>query len=164
MLSLRDTDVYTSTSSSWIDNDGVTGGDANYYKMQGTSMACPMAAGAAALMLQKNSSLTPSQVYSALTSNTNISGLTSLPNSIWGYGRLDIYETVTNISSGGGGGEEPREEIIIEENFDIAMFPPQDWIRFQTHSTNTWNAGNVTDHNFNSVDPNNALILQSVSG
>lgn len=96
VLSLRDTDVYTSFSNSWIDNDGIPGGAANYYRMQGTSMACPIAAGAGALLLQKNPSLTPGQIYTALISNTNTTGLGQVPNSIWGYGKLDIYQAVLN--------------------------------------------------------------------
>lgn len=94
ILSLRDTDVYTSFSNSWIDNDGIPGGAANYFRMQGTSMACPIAAGAGALLLQKNPSLTPGQIYTALISTTNTMGLGQVPNSIWGYGKLDIYQAV----------------------------------------------------------------------
>ncbi len=96
ILSLRDTDVYTSPTEFWIDNDGVPGGDANYYLMQGTSMACPHAAGAAALLLQKYPSYTPGQVYNAFKDNANTSFLPSTPNEIWGYGKLDIYEAVTS--------------------------------------------------------------------
>lgn len=96
VLSLRDTDVYTSPTEFWIDNDGVPGGDANYYLMQGTSMACPHAAGAAALLLQKYPSYTPGQVYNAFKDNANTSFLPSTPNEIWGYGKLDIYEAVTS--------------------------------------------------------------------
>lgn len=96
ILSLRDTDVYTSFSTSWIDNDGITGGDANYYGMKGTSMACPHAAGAAALLLQKYPSYSPAQVYSAFKNNANTTSLSGLPNQIWGVGRVDIYEAVNS--------------------------------------------------------------------
>ena len=44
LISLRDTDVLTSPNALWIDNDGINGGDANYYVMQGTSMSCPITA------------------------------------------------------------------------------------------------------------------------
>lgn len=94
IISLRDTDVYTTFSNSWIDNDGLPGGNDNYYVMRGTSMACPIAAGAGALLLQKNPSLTPAQIYTALISSTNTTGLGQVPNSIWGYGKLDIYQAV----------------------------------------------------------------------
>ena len=96
ILSLRDTDVYTTPSTSWIDNDGTAGGDANYFAMVGTSMACPHAGGAAALLLQKYPSYSPGQVYNAFKENANTSSLPSTPNQIWGYGKLDIYEAVTS--------------------------------------------------------------------
>lgn len=94
ILSLRDTDVYTAFSTRWIDNDGTSGGNANYYAMRGTSMACPHAAGAAALLLESNPSLSPGQVYSIMQNNANTSGLPALPDPTWGYGKIDIYEAV----------------------------------------------------------------------
>ncbi|MFO7889004.1 MAG: S8 family serine peptidase [bacterium] len=92
IISLRDRDMYTSPSAYWIDNDGVTGsGEKNYYVNQGTSMACPVAAGSAALLLQKDSTLTPLQLYEALKNNAARDGYTgSVPNDTWGYGKLDI--------------------------------------------------------------------------
>ena len=94
IISIRDRDVYTSPSALWIDNDGTTGvGDKDYYVMQGTSMACPLVAGAAALLLQKHPSLTPAEVYDLLQENAQTDGYTeSCPNSDWGYGKLNIEE------------------------------------------------------------------------
>ncbi len=91
IISLRDTDVYTAPNAYWIDNDGTTNaGAANYYVMQGTSMACPIAAGAAALLLHKEPTATPSQIYTAIQNSANTSGTGAVPNSTWGYGKLDI--------------------------------------------------------------------------
>jgi len=91
IISLRDTDVLTTADAQWVDNDGTTSaGNANYYVMQGTSMACPIAAGAAALLLDKNSSVTPAQIYSVIQDSASTSGTGAVPNSIWGYGKLDI--------------------------------------------------------------------------
>ncbi len=92
VVSLRDTDVYTEPTNAWIDNNGIMGeGDANYYRMRGTSMACPIAAGAAALYLEKYPSATPQQVYDAIINTANQTGIKNTPNNTWGNGRLDIY-------------------------------------------------------------------------
>ncbi|MGE5364903.1 MAG: S8/S53 family peptidase [Bacteroidota bacterium] len=97
IISIRDRDVYKTSGSLWVDNDGVSGGDANYYVMQGTSMACPAAAGAAALFLSKYPEATPQQVYDALTNNTIIDAQTgAIPNNYWGYGKLNIDAAIEN--------------------------------------------------------------------
>jgi subtilisin family serine protease len=90
LVSLRDKDVYRGQDNYWVDNDGLPGGDANYYMMRGTSMASPVAAGAAALYLELNPSATPEQVYSAFRTYSDKTGLNDLPNNIWGAGKLDI--------------------------------------------------------------------------
>jgi len=91
VVSLRDTDVYTEQTKAWIDNNGIMGeGDANYYRMRGTSMACPIAAGSAALYLEKHPGATPQQVYNAIKNTANQTGINA-PNNTWGNGRLDIY-------------------------------------------------------------------------
>jgi subtilisin family serine protease len=98
VISIRDRDVYTSPNTSWVDNDGTTGGDANYLVMQGTSMACPVAAGAAALVLSSYPTATPDQVYDTISSNAISDAYTgSLPNSTWGYGKLDVNAAVETI-------------------------------------------------------------------
>lgn len=92
IISLRDRAIYKTAWPGWIDNDGTMGsGDTNYVVMDGTSMACPAAAGAAALMLDKYANVTPAQVYNALTNYTNTDANTgSVPNNTWGYGKLNI--------------------------------------------------------------------------
>jgi subtilisin family serine protease len=97
IISIRDRDRYTSTNSNWVDNDGTTGGEANYYVMQGTSMACPMTAGAAALLLNEDPSLTPQGVYDALKVNTSVDANTGIcPNGTWGYGKLNANAAVSS--------------------------------------------------------------------
>jgi len=92
LISLRDTGVYTVQSKGWIDNDGVIGsGDANYYRNNGTSMACPIAAGTAALYLQMHPGAAPQDVYDAMMNFANPTGIENLPNGTWGHGRLDIF-------------------------------------------------------------------------
>jgi subtilisin family serine protease len=73
-----------------IDNDGLNlngSGPANYYVMQGTSMACPLAAGSAALLLQAAPSMTPAQLRTALTSTASQAGA---PSGQVGYGLINI--------------------------------------------------------------------------
>jgi len=92
VISIRDRDINTAVNASWIDNDGVIGsGAANYYVVQGTSMACPVAAGAAALLLSRNPSMTPQEVYDALTHGARSDSYTgAVPNTVWGYGKLNV--------------------------------------------------------------------------
>jgi hypothetical protein len=77
-----------------IDNDGATldgSGPANYYVMQGTSMASPLAAGVAALVLEKTPAATPSQVRAVLTTTASMA---TAPNNSVGYGLIDALAAV----------------------------------------------------------------------
>jgi hypothetical protein len=81
------------TTTLIIDNDGINNGSgpANYYVMRGTSMACPMAAGAAALLLQNNPAWTPAQVKAALTATASMA---AAPNDSVGYGLINALAAV----------------------------------------------------------------------
>ncbi|WP_162989953.1 S8/S53 family peptidase [Chryseobacterium sp. 6424] len=70
--------------------------DGTYYRInQGTSMSAPGVAGATALLLQANPNLTISQIKQRLTQNAFTDAATgTVPNTRWGYGKLDIYEAV----------------------------------------------------------------------
>ena len=80
--------------------------DATGY-MDGTSMACPHVAGVAALVLERNSELTVTQVNSIINSNAKkVSGVSfnvSKPDGLWnneyGYGLVDAYNSVINTPS-----------------------------------------------------------------
>ena len=81
-----------------IDNDGLNlngSGPADYYVMQGTSMACPMAAGVAALMLQGNPGLTPAEIRAALT---NTASRAATPDDAVGSGLIDAQAAVLQTS------------------------------------------------------------------
>ena len=80
-----------------IDNDGLNDGNgpADYFLMAGTSMASPMAAGAAALLLQAHSELkgNPSAVRDRLQQTASMA---DSPDYISGYGILDIYQAINS--------------------------------------------------------------------
>jgi subtilisin family serine protease len=67
-------------------------------RMGGTSSACPQVAGAAALLLSRNASLTQQQVFTILTENADKVGGYSYNSSGFsnemGYGRLNLYRAV----------------------------------------------------------------------
>ena len=97
IISIRDRDVLTIPDANWIDNDGNTTGDANYYVMDGTSMAAPHCAGAAALFLNKYPDASPLDVYNALKNNADVDTFTgAVPNNSYGYGKLDIYSALNS--------------------------------------------------------------------
>ena len=81
-----------------IDNDGLNldgSGPADYYVMRGTSMACPMAAGVAALMLQGNPGLAPAQIRSALT---NTASRAASPDNDVGSGLVNAWAAVRQVT------------------------------------------------------------------
>jgi hypothetical protein len=68
---------------------------AKHHLIQGTSMATPHIAGVAALLLGAKPTLTASEVKSYLTSTARSDAFTgSVPNSTWGYGKIDAYQAV----------------------------------------------------------------------
>jgi serine protease AprX len=87
-----------------------TNGTAKYFRLSGTSMSTPLVAGAAALMLQKNPSLTPDQVKARLMKTAwkgfaqYTSSLDSLGNTYsnqhdiftYGAGHLDVAAALNN--------------------------------------------------------------------
>ena len=72
--------------------------DGTFYKTnQGTSMSAPAVTGAIALLLQANPNLTAAQVKTRLTENARVDAATnSVPNTRWGFGKLDIYKAVAD--------------------------------------------------------------------
>lgn len=89
----------------------IINGTTNYVKNQGTSMSSPGVAGAVALLLQANPALTAAAVKSRLTLNARKDGATgNVPNSRWGFGKLDIYKAVTD------------ELNCVKSNFEIVTY------------------------------------------
>jgi len=85
------------SSNSTPSSTSIIDGTSHYLKNQGTSMSSPGVAGAVALLLQANPSLTATEVKSRLTLNARKDGATgNVPNTRWGAGKLDIYKAVTD--------------------------------------------------------------------
>lgn len=80
-----------------IDNDGLNDGNgpADYFLMAGTSMASPMAAGAAALLLQAHPELqgNPASVIDRLQQTATMA---QSPDYISGYGVVDAYQAIAS--------------------------------------------------------------------
>ncbi|MBC8183765.1 S8 family serine peptidase [candidate division KSB1 bacterium] len=70
----------------------------------GTSMSSPVVTGAVALLLEKNPNFTNAQIRSQLFDYTLVDNLVqadgSLPNNLWGYGKLDIFSAMTGQETG----------------------------------------------------------------
>ena len=113
--SITSTGVIASDSSYGTELDIVAPGDSILSTLlnnttgyrSGTSMACPHVAGVAALILQRNSELTVTQVNSIINSNAKkLSGVifnVTKPDGLWnnqyGYGLVDAYSSVMNTPS-----------------------------------------------------------------
>ena len=107
---------YTLASDGLSDGSTVSecGNDASYPNFFGTSAAAPHVAGAAALLLQSNPGVTPTQIYQALEISAAAMGST-IPNDDSGYGFVRADQAIahlptatvtppTSSASHGGGG------------------------------------------------------------
>ncbi len=81
--------IASPTASSIVPGD-------KHIRNQGTSMSAPVVAGAVALLLEQNNSLSGSTVKSLLTSNTDTDTYTGggLPDYTWGYGKVNIFKAL----------------------------------------------------------------------
>ncbi|HTY60343.1 MAG TPA: S8 family serine peptidase, partial [Bacteroidota bacterium] len=94
-ISMRDRHIYTSPNAYWVSSFG-TSADSAYYVMEGTSMATPVAAGAAALILGRTPTLSAQQVFSAMSAGAIADQNTgSVPNLAWGAGKLNVNAAIT---------------------------------------------------------------------
>jgi hypothetical protein len=91
----------TLADAGYVNNSTVTqcSNDANLPNFFGTSAATPHVASIAALMLQANSALTPSQIYSALHSGALAMGSPS-PNFASGYGFVQADVALAQLPPG----------------------------------------------------------------
>src|SRR5437899_11884234 len=66
----------------------------SYKTLSGTSMATPVVSGTVALLLSRNSTLTPEAVKRTLFANATCT-ISPCPNNSVGYGRLDALKAIT---------------------------------------------------------------------
>lgn len=93
--------VFTTTSTDYTPNVAYEIVADKYHLEQGTSVAAGLVAGAVALLLDYNTSMTAAQAKSFITGNARSDSYTgSVPNSEWGYGKLNIFESLAAAIGG----------------------------------------------------------------
>jgi subtilisin family serine protease len=72
--------------------------DKKHQVLEGTSMAAPHVAGAAAQLLSLDPSLTATEIRTLLVNNTATDGFTGggLPDITWGHGKLDVFSAAVD--------------------------------------------------------------------
>ena len=78
-----------------------------YVDYNGTSQAAPHVTGAVALMLQKNGTLSFTQIRDFLKSSARPVGGQALPNNDWGWGKLDVKGAVDAVPDPPGAPKTP---------------------------------------------------------
>ncbi len=91
----------------------------------GTSWSCPMVAGAAALILQADPSLTPMQLAAVLK---NTASQSNNPDNLYGWGIINTYAAAQSIVTGINLNQNPEDYYILE-NYPNP-FNPSTKIRF----------------------------------
>ncbi len=92
----------------------------------GTSWSCPLAAGAAALLLQVAPNLTPMQLASVLK---NTASNSTNPNNLYGWGIINTYAAVQSLLTDVNNTTETPEDYYILQNYPNP-FNPSTKIRF----------------------------------
>ncbi len=102
--------------------------DQGYTTLSGTSMATPEVAGAAALLFECNSSLSPSEIKMILIETAEDKGGTG-PDKTYGYGALDVESAVNMVLSKSGQGTSDKNKSVVtasntsNENVTVIVTP-----------------------------------------
>jgi len=115
--------LYLITDECWDEYFVVDG--TRYIRAEGTSMAAPHVAAAAALLLEANPGLTPAQIKTVLEQNADDLGTPGRDNA-YGWGRINIQKALENIPPQAGALAvritEPNasESFLVSEQFGLA--------------------------------------------
>ncbi len=117
--------------------------DSNTAVFSGTSMSCPMTVGAVALYLEKHPKATYEELTAAIDSTTIKDNFTtssgSLPNNVWGYGKLDIFSAMGGL---------PVTSVADNPTGAGAMLyphPASDAVTFLLPDAVQWNSIRISD-------------------
>ena len=88
--------------------------------VNGTSFSCPLVAGAAALMLEFNPALSNMEIINALRNSANNA---ASPDSLVGWGIIDVHAAAFGTVTGIGDGALPRAEITLYAAFPNPFNP-----------------------------------------
>lgn len=92
----------------------------------GTSWSCPMVAGAAALLLEADPSLTPMQLADLLK---NTASQSTNPDNLYGWGIINTYSALQSLVTGNNENEQLPEGYHLMQNYPNP-FNPSTKIRF----------------------------------
>ena len=90
----------------------------DFVSMSGTSMSAPVVSGAVALMLQANPVLMAGEVKEILLNTATHDSYTSTcPNTVWGNGKLNVYNAIKVIES------DLSDVAVLDKDSDIKIYP-----------------------------------------
>jgi subtilisin family serine protease len=105
-----------------------------YFGLNGTSLSCPLVAGAAALVLQVNPSATNMEILESLRSTADNAGS---PNNEYGWGIINAYDAAFSIVTGISEGELSLPEKVELYPAYPNPFNPSTTIRYFIPSNTT---------------------------
>lgn len=117
-------------------------GNPIYVFSQGTSMACPHAAGVAALMRSQDPTLTPAMIESKLKATAVDLG-TPGPDAIYGSGRIDAYQAL--VSAGAGTLTSPPALDVLPASMDFGAQVTQLTFQVQNAGGGMLDVGAIDD-------------------
>lgn len=102
------------------------GSNSDYGHGSGTSYSCPLLAGASALLMEVDPSLTPMQLSTLLK---NTASQSTNPDNFYGWGIINTYAAVQSLITGVGKTTEVPENFYLLQNYPNP-FNPSTKIRF----------------------------------